>query len=532
MGYVILRSTLGTFLFTTLLALAVSVPAAADVALLGPDQIEYLDVARSLIRGDGYTLRVKAFHTGGTDVVHSGLRERPPLLPLIAAAFMAAGLGPIAVQVFNAVVASSAAGLMAAIGARLFGPAVGLASGVLVAVNPVFAERTLPVMTEAMALCLIAASVWAVLVPPPTAAWSALGGVLAGLGYVTRPTQLSALAGTALGLVVPPRGQSIRATWLLAGAVLIIAPLSIASWAWQGRWSYSGQDYLFAVFYDSDVMWDGYARPVPTAAEFIRENWAHLPGAIGARAMEYSTWLLGSRELLLPLVPGVIASLAAVCGGRSAAGSSVLLVTAGASFAGYVMIWSVTAERYLLPTLMLLTPLGVAGWRSLTNALPISSAARTTVFVALMAAIVALWAPRTVDRLRGRYVDDGQLVGVREDYGLRWTGSPSWVNDEDIATLIEWIRRETDSAAVVASVEPWPITYFADRPSTLLPRRLTAEQLASFISDYRVALLILDPRDRQRRSYRTDLERMATQGVTTTTVGRYTVFYVRPLWQR
>src|SRR5688500_5491014 len=64
------------------LAFMLYLPIAARVLILGLDVVEYLDIARRLAAGDGFMLGVKAFHFGGTDVLHHGLAERPPLFPM------------------------------------------------------------------------------------------------------------------------------------------------------------------------------------------------------------------------------------------------------------------------------------------------------------------------------------------------------------------------------------------------------------------------------------------------------------------
>ena len=65
---------------------------AVRVLQLNPDVVEYIDVARRLVAGEGYVLGVKAYHVGGTTVLHDGLAERTPLLPLIAAVVVGLGL--------------------------------------------------------------------------------------------------------------------------------------------------------------------------------------------------------------------------------------------------------------------------------------------------------------------------------------------------------------------------------------------------------------------------------------------------------
>jgi hypothetical protein len=69
------------------------------------------------------------------------------------------------------------------------------------------------------------------------------------------------------------------------------------------------------------------------------------------------------------------------------------------------------------------------------------------------------------------------------------------------------------------------------RPATLLPTKLEADRLRTFLTEYRVAYVLLDQRDRDRRDYRADLEALAAEGVDVTTVGSFRIYDTRPLWR-
>jgi hypothetical protein len=68
------------------------------------------------------------------------------------------------------------------------------------------------------------------------------------------------------------------------------------------------------------------------------------------------------------------------------------------------------------------------------------------------------------------------------------------------------------------------------RPATLLPTKLTADRLRTFLTEYRVAYVLLDLRDRDRRDYRADLEAMLGDGVRVTTEGSFRIYDTRSLW--
>src|SRR3954469_12721023 len=70
-------------LLVALLAWGLCLPTAARVIQLSPDMVEFVDVARRVVHGDGYVLSIKAYHVGGPEVIQDGLIHRPPLFTLV-----------------------------------------------------------------------------------------------------------------------------------------------------------------------------------------------------------------------------------------------------------------------------------------------------------------------------------------------------------------------------------------------------------------------------------------------------------------
>src|SRR5439155_21477267 len=95
-----------------------------------------------------------------------------------------------------------------------------------------------------------------------------------------------------------------------------------------------------------------------------------------------------------------------------------------------------------------------------------------------------------VQEYRGTYRYLDMTVGTRQDYGLTWTGAPAWVEDKDLAQLFDWIRANTEQSDVLAHGSPALMTFFTERPATLLPRRLDSDDLRGFLVDYRVSFVL------------------------------------------
>lgn len=510
---------------------------ALRVVQLNPDAVEYIDIARRLLAGEGYQLGVKAYHIGGTEVLHNGLAERPPLFPLLIAALLGLGLNLHAVQVMNAALAAVSVALVAEIGTVLFGRAQGAAAGLLAALSPVMLARMILPMTEAVTIALVLLAAWLVVRAPEPARRREylLAGLALGLGYLARPTVAALAAALTLGIVAAARDRrdSLRAAgWLLLGVLAFAVPMSLYSLATQGTLSYSGQTYLYSVHKDSDVLRNGYGRgELPTPAAFITDNLEFVHAAILENTRDYANLLLLDREWLWPLLPAWLGVLLALALRRYPRRAIIPALLALASFATYALTWANFQERYQLPTLLLLLPFLADGLARLgLTRLPLGPLPRSLPLFAAVLVVSWWWWPTWRHQYQDEYRYGDEEVEPRVDDGLRWTGPPRWSEDDELARVNGWLRENTARDDVVTHGQPWPYTFFTMRPSTLLPTKLSGEQLRQFVTEYRVAYVLLDQRDRDRRDYRADLEAMSDDGVGVTTLGSFRIYDTRALW--
>ena len=519
------------------LAFALYLPPAARVVQLSPDTVEYVDVARRLNAGEGYRLGVKAYHFGGTDVLHDGLAERAPLYPLLAAALLRLGVGLAGLQVFNAVLAGVCVALVCAIATVLFGRRTGVLAGLLAAASPVMLVRMVPPMSEALAISLTLLAIWLVIrrfecsgTRPFLAAGAALG-----LAYLARPTTGVTVALLVLGLLVASRDRRALVrplAALLAGVAVFAAPISLYSLITRGSFSYSGQMYLYAVFKDADVLRNGYGRPIPSVAEFLSANANFVVAAIIENLGDYGRLVFLDPDWLLFLLPAWPVALLALARGRYPRATWPVLLVAAGNFVFYGFTWANYQERYQLPTLLLLIPFAVDGLSRLGLGRAFAVAGIPVVPIyGVVVGILVLWSSTFIREYRGEFTYGDEPTRARTDQGIRWTGPPRWVQDNDLSRMIEWINLRTERNDVLAHGQPWPFTFFTGRPATLLPTKLTGERLRAFVSDYRVAYVLLDTRDRDRRDYQVDLDALASVGVLANTVGSYRVYDTRALWR-
>jgi hypothetical protein len=105
------------------------------------------------------------------------------------------------------------------------------------------------------------------------------------------------------------------------------------------------------------------------------------------------------------------------------------------------------------------------------------------------------------------------------------------VEDRDLARAIDWVSENTETSDILAHAQPGIFTFFTERPSTRLPRRLDREALQSFLRSYQVSYVLLNNYDGFRRRYQDELMAMDGQGVTMTSIEDYRIFDTRSLWR-
>jgi hypothetical protein len=509
---------------------------AVRVLQLNPDVVEYIDVARRLVAGEGYVLGVKAYHVGGTTVLHDGLAERTPLLPLIAAVVVGLGLDLRTLQVMNALLAGIAVGLVAEIGASLFGRRVGAASGLLAGASPIMLARLVPPMTEALSVSLTVLAVWLVMrsADPPGRRDALFAGIAMGLAYLTRPTAI-ALAGALMAgaLVAFPNRRRVLGSigWIAVGLLVFVIPMSVFSEITRGSLSYSGQSYLYSVYKDSDVLRNGYGKAIPPASEFISQNLDFVAVAILENVRDYAVLILTENRWLLPLAPAWL-GVAWVAIRKGYPRRSLLpIAVASVNFAVYAATWANFQERYQIVTLLLALPFLANGLDRLgLGRLRITPLPAGFALFVAVAAVAWWWSPTFRQEYRNEFRYGDEPTSVRVDDGVRWTGPPRWIQDNELSRIDDWIVDHTQRNDVLTHGQPWPYTYFTGRPATLLPTKLSGEALRSFLTDYHVAYVLLDQRDRDRRDYRDDLDALTSEGLTVTTVGSFRIYDARPLW--
>ena len=156
---------------------------------------------------------------------------QPPGYPYFLAAILwVAGPGFLAPRLVQAVLGALTAALTCAIGTRVFGRAVGLGAGLAVALYGGLIYFDGELLAPSLAICLQMATLYCAMRAPEERGglgWLA-AGLLAGLTAVVTAPALVLLAVLALA-------ARRRAPWLLLGAVIAIAPVTLRNWSQGGE---------------------------------------------------------------------------------------------------------------------------------------------------------------------------------------------------------------------------------------------------------------------------------------------------------
>ncbi len=202
---------------------------------LAEDELAYDELARSILRGDGYVLqRGWVITQPGEPTAYGGA-----LYPLfIAAIYGATGSAFPAVVMVQILLSVAAVAGIARIGTAVGGDRVGLAAAWLAAAHPGLAMAPSLLMTEALSIPILIGIVWAVIRwrEMPAVYRASIAGGLVGLGFLVRSPL--GLMGISAVIAVTwlraaehgPRGALRYIAAAALSAAIVMAPWTARNW--------------------------------------------------------------------------------------------------------------------------------------------------------------------------------------------------------------------------------------------------------------------------------------------------------------
>ena len=499
------RVHLYTFAAIFVVSFAMRLFPAASAVNLSPDVVEYLDQASHNVRGEFGVIAIKRHYFDSYPVVYSGIDDRPPLLPLLAAGVLALTGSVKAVQLFNAILASLAAAVWYLAFRRLVSWRAAAAGTLAGTFSIWFWGPSAFVLTEPLSMLMAALAAWTV----AAGAWrrpagAAALGALCALAYLTRHMNMTfgpAVIGfLVLGTLRFEKGGTVRraaarSLWVLAVAALLLAPLTVKNAKEFG-----------SPFYDPNrvtLLWgenafDRYSTPpTESASAFIRKI-----GPDGyARMFGYSVLRLASALFTGPGGLGLLTlfiPLLAIHLRREAQPPGVwfILGLAALNFAIYSLagIYGFYDPRFILLTLLPLFPLclgAVECWPRLAGRSLRIGGRR------LYLPTAAVWALAAAAVAQGTFASSvmNQRFPVMTIAGEPVRIYPmerQYYRPADYEMIFERIEAGCLTDDVVATGLPWLVRYFTGRPTALLPVDLDEASLSSYLQAFDVRTVVLD----------------------------------------
>jgi hypothetical protein len=323
------------------------------------DAAEHLLLARSLARGEGFTLPIRVRDVGGGPAVHEAFAERAPLYPALLSLPVRAGVGAEGwpdprLQLLGVVLAALCAPLAASVAFELARRSglegwsaawVGVGAGLVVAWSPGLVRASIHLWAEPLGLLLVlAAARLDLALDEEGGGWrlAALAGLIGGLARFARPEAwvvvpllLARAAWRARG-ATERRGEALA----LVGALALVNVVGVVATG-----VLAPQLFLLEVRHYEDAMGLAAAPAAPTLAGVLEGVVRNLAGQLGYLLLPKNAWFVLPLAGLALLRPG----------GRSAVHAwaiAFVLATAG--------VWSThDPHRFTIAPLALLAPVAL-----------------------------------------------------------------------------------------------------------------------------------------------------------------------------
>lgn len=476
-----------------LLGLAARLALFAPEKNFSPDSVDYLNIARNLAEGRGFTHSIKWHFFTDFPVWNSAYGERPPLFPLAAALIWKLGGRLTAICLFNLLCSLGSLVALFFLARTILSHlhAAGLAV-LLVALNPSVARAAVYPWTEALFLLLQTAALGLAVLGLQeeekktdgklAGLWEGVG-LLTALAYLARPSAV-ALAGALLVILVVRRQWKGLRRFLWPLALILVVWFGLV-WQAKGSPFYSVQSHHFRVQTITDGMRGGWSRDIPSAGEFIRNHPVHR--YIANNLWEYGREFFG-RHWMGFVALGLFGLVRPPRRGWALLGLCGLF-----HFLLIGLTWSThEGDRLLQPTFYCWTVLAVGGglrfWQTAREGQGLRKKSAWAAVLALL------------------------LAGLMQ---LGWYGEALWKNHQSLSRCpayplpnpeLQERLRILPVQAVLVTDEPFLANWFLDRPTIYLPRGLKASNFPYFLEEYEPALVVLlNPRDEGLRSQMAEL---------------------------
>lgn len=407
------------------------------------DAVDYINVGRNLLSGEGLVTTVKSAFFNSNPVVSSAFSGRP-----MGMSFMAAGILSLSSNLYTLQIFSLGVGVLDAVIfyflARQFFPAkISFLGGMLAALNPnlLISNRLFisePVFILFIMLGLLGQKFWR--------------GIFFGLAYLVRFE----------GIFLPVIFFSPQS---LMAFCLVAAPYWLGNYLVNGNPFYSYNFVHFQVRQFQEYFAAGYGKNFPTVWQFISKNFFWVVGAVVKTTLAHLGSLGGLGSLGLLVIPLILGFK------KNFSNFKKFFFFCAASVILYGLLWSAIFERarHFIPVYFLLL-------------LPVLA------FVNAHKKNILVWGIVGVTILSYIAFDAHRIVWARQVD----TQIDNW-SPKQKGELYSWVTTNTTNEDILCAVDPMLVNLFTERPAVLLPSTIyTPEMYRKFVTQYQVKYLLAD----------------------------------------
>lgn len=402
------------------------------------DAVDYINVGRNLLSGDGLVTSVKSAFYNDNPVITSALASRPIGMSLIAAGILSINENLYCLQLFSLMIGILDPVVFYLLARRYVSPKVSLLGSLLLAINPniLISNRLFisePVFILFIMLGLLGQKFWR--------------GIFFGMAYLIRFE----------GIFLP----IIFLNWeTLLAFCAVVMPYWVGNFMVNGNPFYSYNFVHFQVKQFQEYFADGYGKTFPPAWKFISENFFWVGRAVGETTLKHLESFLKFDGL------GLLGILGFFGIRKNFAKFKQIMIFCFTSFMVYSVMWSAIFERarHFIPIYFLL----------MIPVLVFIDSHQKSVLVRRVLLVVAI------------------IYLVFDLHRIAWarnvdTKIDNW-SPAQKGQLYRWLKNNTSRQEIVAGVDPMLLNLFVDRPAILLPKN----NIDRFIDQYKVKYVLVD----------------------------------------
>ena len=425
-----------------------------------PDAVEFIDVARNIVSGNGLMQTIKWNFFESYPVITSAFHGKPFFASIIFSVILRLQNDPYLLQLFLLILGAINVVVFYFLARKFLSGKISIIVSLLFALNPNILITNRMVLSDEVFYFFVLLS-FLLFFNKGSFRKYILLGIVTAFSYLTR-AEGSFLFVILLATFVFQK-KKISQLLLFTGAfVLISLPYFWGNAIANGSPFFNYNSFHFKVFHFYDSMFTGYGRSYPSVSNFVQANFWWIANAIWQTMVENVKSLVGLTCF------GPLALLIIFYKNFSRKFLPIIFFCL-AIFLTFTIPWSIFSEpeRHLVLVFVLgLIPL---------FALVKGKYTRDPFFILIILLMLVVYLGLDVHRIFW-----SRTVEMKTD---------TW-SYQSRKTTYDYLKKQTGQNSIIASTNPWMITLFTMRPSIMLGTNIDSKKYCKFISQYKISYLL------------------------------------------